>query len=215
MTHDLSDYRKSYEKRELLENNCPENPIELFRDWFCTATESEMVDEANAMTVASIGLDGFPKNRVVLLKKYTWEGFIFYTNYNSEKGKAILNNNHVCLSFFWAGLEQQIIIKGRAEKLAENLSDGYFESRPDGSKLGAWASDQSNVVATREELDEKLASFEKKFEDKEIPRPKHWGGFLVKPISIEFWQGRPNRMHDRIRYTLQKDFSWKLERLAP
>lgn len=215
MTHDLSDYRKSYEKRELLENNCPENPIELFRDWFCTATESEMVDEANAMTVASIGLDGFPKNRVVLLKKYTWEGFIFYTNYNSEKGKAILNNNHVCLSFFWAGLEQQIIIKGRAEKLAENLSDGYFESRPDGSKLGAWASDQSNVVASREELDEKLASFEKKFEDKEIPRPKHWGGFLVKPISIEFWQGRPNRMHDRIRYTLQKDFSWKLERLAP
>ncbi|REH54856.1 pyridoxamine 5'-phosphate oxidase [Tenacibaculum gallaicum] len=215
MAHDLSDYRKSYEKRELLEKNCPENPIELFRDWFYTATESEVVDEANAMTIASIGLDGFPKSRVVLLKKYTWEGFIFYTNYNSEKGKAILNNNHVCLSFFWAGLEQQIIIKGKAEKLAENLSDGYFDLRPDGSKLGAWASDQSNVVSSREELDNKLVSFEKKFADKEIPRPKHWGGFLVKPISIEFWQGRPNRMHDRIRYTLQKDFSWKLERLAP
>lgn len=215
MAHDLSDYRKSYEKRELLEKNCPENPIELFRDWFYTATESEVVDEANAMTIASIGLDGFPKSRVVLLKKYTWEGFIFYTNYNSEKGKAILNNNHVCLSFFWAGLEQQIIIKGKAQKLAENLSDGYFDSRPDGSKLGAWASDQSNVVSSREELDNKLVSFEKEFADKEIPRPKHWGGFLVKPISIEFWQGRPNRMHDRIRYTLQKDFSWKLERLAP
>ncbi|CAM1351229.1 MULTISPECIES: pyridoxamine 5'-phosphate oxidase [Tenacibaculum] len=215
MAHDLSDYRKSYEKRELLENNCPENPIELFRDWFFTADESEMVDEANAMTIASIGLDGFPKSRVVLLKKYTWEGFIFYTNYNSEKGKAILNNNHVCLSFFWSGLEQQIIIKGKAEKLAENLSDGYFESRPDGSKLGAWASNQSEVVTSRNELDNNLTSFEKKFENQEIPRPKHWGGFLVKPVSIEFWQGRPNRMHDRIRYTLQKDFSWKLERLAP
>ncbi|XRE42418.1 Pyridoxamine 5'-phosphate oxidase [Tenacibaculum discolor] len=215
MAHDLSDYRKSYEKRELLENNCPKNPIELFRDWFFTADESEMVDEANAMTIASIGLDGFPKSRVVLLKKYTWEGFIFYTNYNSEKGKAILNNNHVCLSFFWSGLEQQIIIKGKAEKLAENLSDGYFESRPDGSKLGAWASNQSEVVTSRNELDNNLASFERKFENQDIPRPKHWGGFLVKPVSIEFWQGRPNRMHDRIRYTLQKDFSWKLERLAP
>jgi len=215
MAHDLSDYRKSYEKRELLESNCPENPIELFRDWFFTADESELVDEANAMTIASIGLDGFPKSRVVLLKKYTWEGFIFYTNYNSEKGKAILNNNHVCLSFFWSGLEQQIIIKGKAEKLAENLSDGYFESRPDGSKLGAWASNQSEVVTSRNELDNNLASFERKFENQDIPRPKHWGGFLVKPVSIEFWQGRPNRMHDRIRYTLQKDFSWKLERLAP
>ena len=215
MAHDLSDYRKSYEKKELLESNCPENPIELFRDWFLVADESELVDEANAMTIASIGLDGFPKSRVVLLKKYTWEGFIFYTNYNSEKGKAILNNNHVCLSFFWSGLEQQIIIKGTAEKLAKNLSDGYFESRPDGSKLGAWASEQSEVVTSREELDQRLASFEKQFENQEIPRPKHWGGFIVKPVSIEFWQGRPNRMHDRIRYTLQKDFSWKLERLAP
>ncbi|MDE0536965.1 MULTISPECIES: pyridoxamine 5'-phosphate oxidase [unclassified Tenacibaculum] len=215
MAHDLSDYRKSYEKKELLESNCPENPIELFRDWFFVADESELVDEANAMTIASIGLDGFPKSRVVLLKKYTWEGFIFYTNYNSEKGRAILNNNQVCLSFFWSGLEQQIIIKGTAEKLSENLSDGYFESRPDGSKLGAWASEQSNVVTSREELDQRLVSFEKQFENQEIPRPEHWGGFLVKPVSIEFWQGRPNRMHDRIRYTLQKDFSWKLERLAP
>lgn len=215
MAHDLSDYRKSYEKKELLESNCPGNPIELFRNWFFVADESEMVDEANAMTIASIGLDGFPKSRVVLLKKYTWEGFVFYTNYNSEKGKAIANNNHVCLSFFWAGLEQQIIIKGTAEKLAENLSDGYFESRPDGSKLGAWASNQSEVVTSRNELENNLTTFENKFKNQEIPRPKHWGGFIVKPISVEFWQGRPNRMHDRIRYTLQKDFSWKLERLAP
>lgn len=215
MAHDLSNHRKSYEKQELLESNCPENPIELFQQWFLNADASELVDEANAMNIASIGLDGFPKNRIVLLKKYTWEGFIFYTNYHSEKGKAIANNNHVCLSFFWPGLEQQIIIKGNAEKLAENLSDGYFESRPDGSKLGAWASNQSEVVASREDLDNSLKSFEQKFHQQEIPRPDHWGGFLIKPISIEFWQGRPNRMHDRIRYTLQKDFSWKIERLAP
>jgi len=215
MAHDLSNHRKSYEKQELLESNCPENPIELFQQWFLNADASEMIDEANAMTISSIGLDGFPKNRVVLLKKYTWEGFIFYTNYNSEKGKAITSNNNVCLSFFWAGLEQQIIIKGNAEKLAENLSDGYFDSRPDGSKLGAWASNQSEVVASRETLDADLKSFETAYKNKEIPRPNHWGGLLIKPISIEFWQGRPNRMHDRIRYTLQKDFSWKIERLAP
>lgn len=215
MAHDLSNHRKSYDKQELLESNCPENPIELFQKWFLNADASEMVDEANAVTVSSIGLDGFPKNRVVLLKKYTWEGFIFYTNYNSEKGKSISANNNICLSFFWAGLEQQIIIKGNAEKLAANLSDGYFDSRPDGSKLGAWASNQSEVVSSREELDAALQSFEKKYEQHEIPRPKHWGGFLVKPISIEFWQGRPNRMHDRIQYVLQEDFSWKTERLAP
>lgn len=215
MSHDLSDYRKTYKKQELLEVNCPKNPIELFRNWFLVADESEMVDEANAMTVSSIGLDGYPKSRVILLKKYTWEGFIFYTNYNSEKGKAIATNNNICLSFFWAGLEQQIIIKGKAEKLTDNLSDGYFESRPDGSKLGAWASNQSEVVNSREELDKTLQLFEKKFENQEITRPKHWGGYLVKPTSIEFWQGRPNRMHDRIRYTLNEDFSWKLERLAP
>lgn len=215
MSQDLSDYRESYEKYELLEVNCPENPIELFRDWFLEANESEMVLEANAMNVSTIGADGFPKNRMVLLKKYTHEGFIFYTNYNSEKGKAIAENNHVCLSFFWAGLERQIIIKGEAEKIAENLSDGYFESRPDGSKLGAWASSQSSVVANKEELIENLSKLEEEFKGKEIPRPKHWGGYLVKPVSIEFWQGRPNRMHDRIRFALQKDFAWKLERLAP
>ena len=154
MAKDLSNYRKSYEKQELLESNCPENPMELFQTWFRNADDSEMVDETNAMNIATIGTDGFPKNRIVLLKKFTWEGFIFYTNYSSEKGKAIEQNNNICLSFFWPALEQQIIIKGIAEKQAENLSDGYFESRPDGSKLGAWASDQSKVVSSREELDE-------------------------------------------------------------
>lgn len=215
MSNDLSNYRKSYEKQALLESNCPENPLELFQKWFLAADASEMVEETNAMTISTIGKDGFPKSRVVLLKKYTWEGFIFYTNYNSEKGQAIQENNQVCLSFFWPGLEQQVIIKGKAEKIAENLSDGYFESRPDGSKLGAWASNQSSVVNSREELDENLKTFQDKFEGKEIPRPPHWGGIIVKPVSIEFWQGRPNRMHDRIRYSLSKNYSWNLERLAP
>lgn len=215
MNQDLSNYRKSYEKEELLEDNCPENPIELFRNWFLKAETSKTVSEANAMTLSTINLDGYPKSRVVLLKKFTYEGFIFYTNYNSEKGKAISKNANVCLSFFWASLEQQIIIKGKAEKIAANLSDGYFDSRPQGSKLGAWASNQSEVVKEREELDKKLQKFEQKFKGTEIPRPEHWGGYIIKPISIEFWQGRPNRMHDRIRYSLEKDFSWKIERLAP
>lgn len=215
MNKDLSDYRKSYEKKELLEANCPENPIELFQEWFLNADQTDTVDESNAMTLSTIGTDGFPKSRVVLMKKFTWEGFIFYTNYSSEKGKAMASNKNVCLSFFWPSLEQQIIIKGKAEKITENLSDGYFESRPDGSKLGAWASNQSSVVSSREELDQNLKSFENKYKNQEIPRPNHWGGFIVKPESIEFWQGRPNRMHDRIRYTLQKDFNWKMERLAP
>jgi len=212
---DLSNYRKSYDKDALLEANTPKNPVELFRDWFLAAEASESVTEANAMNIATIGLDGFPKNRIVLLKKFTYEGFIFYTNYDSEKGKAIAKNPHICLSFFWQGLERQIIIKGTAEKLAENISDGYFESRPDGSKLGAWASNQSKVVSSRKELDNNLISYEEKFRESEIPRPQHWGGYLIKPISIEFWQGRPNRMHDRIRYTLEANLDWKKERLAP
>ncbi len=214
MEKDLSNYRKSYQKSELSEKTVSENPMELFQKWFYEAEESG-VEEANAMTISTIGSDNFPKNRVVLLKKYTWEGFIFYTNYDSEKGKSIADNPNVCLSFFWHGLERQIIIKGIAEKIAENLSDGYFESRPDGSKLGAWASDQSEVVTSRESLDASLKSFEEKFKNQEIPRPKNWGGYIVKPLSIEFWQGRPNRMHDRIRYILQENFDWKIERLAP
>jgi len=215
MEKDLSHYRMNYDKNALLIENISDNPMELFQKWYIEADEFDGIQESNAMHVSTIGLDGFPKTRVVLLKRYTWEGFIFYTNYTSEKGKAIENNPKVCLSFFWEGLERQIIIKGEAEKIAPNLSDGYFESRPTGSKLGAWASDQSKVIASREELDKKLLFFEKKFENKDIPRPPHWGGFLVRPLSIEFWQGRPNRMHDRIRFELQEDYNWKIERLEP
>ncbi|WP_086477263.1 MULTISPECIES: pyridoxamine 5'-phosphate oxidase [Arenibacter] len=215
MQKDLGDYRRSYGKSELTKANVPENPMELFQKWFYEVEASEGIDEPNAMNIATVGKDGYPKNRVVLLKKFTYEGFIFYTNYESEKGKAISNNPKVCLSFFWPNMERQIIIKGDAEKIAPNLSDGYFESRPDGSKLGAIVSPQSEVIPNREFLESKLKDLEKSYADREIERPSYWGGFIVKPVSIEFWQGRPNRLHDRIRYSLQPDYDWKIERLAP
>ena len=215
MEKDLSHYRKSYERNPLIREDIPENPMELFQKWFLEADESDGLDEANAMTVSTIVKDVFPKNRVVLLKKYTWEGFIFFTNYNSEKGKAIKENPNVFLNLFWHGLERQIIINGKAEKIAPNLSDGYFESRPDGSKLGAWASDQSEEIDSRQAMDLKLKKLEEAYTNREIPRPEHWGGYIVKPVSMEFWQGRPNRMHDRILYALQKDYNWKISRLQP
>ncbi|AXG72012.1 pyridoxine/pyridoxamine 5'-phosphate oxidase [Kordia sp. SMS9] len=215
MKQDLSDYRKSYEKSELLEENCVENPIEMFRNWFLEVERSETVAEVNAVTLSTIGKDGFPKSRVVLLKQYTFEGFIFYSNYESEKGLAMAANPNVCLSFFWPAMERQIIIKGNVEKIAENLSDGYFESRPRGSQLGALVSDQSTVIPSRAYLEQKLKDLENAYEGKEIERPSHWGGYMVKPQEIEFWQGRANRLHDRMRYQLQTDYSWKLDRLAP
>lgn len=215
MEKDLSNYRKSYEKGELLLDNISDNPIELFRDWFVEVDSHFNIDEANAMTVSTLGLDGYPKSRVVLLKKYTFEGFVFYTNYNSEKGKAIEANPNVCLSFFWHAAERQVIIKGKAEKIAENMSDGYFESRPRGSQLGAIVSNQSEVIENRTVIEDRLKALELQYEGKDIVRPKHWGGYLVRPVEIEFWQGRPNRLHDRIRYQLQEDFNWKIERLSP
>lgn len=212
---DLSDYRKVYQKGHLLESEVDENPMMQFQKWFYEAEESQVIDEVNAMSVSSIGLDGFPKTRVVLLKKYDENGFIFYTNYHSEKGKAILANPQVCLSFFWPKAERQIIIKGIAEKVDEAVSENYFHSRPKGSQLGAVVSNQSEVIENYDVLSSRLAELEQQYaNDETIPYPKHWGGFLVRPVSIEFWQGRPNRLHDRIRYTLQ-DLDWKIERLAP
>jgi pyridoxamine 5'-phosphate oxidase len=211
---DLSDYRKSYDKSELLENTIPDDALQLFHKWFYEA-EAQENGEVNAMTIASIGLDGFPKSRVVLLKKFNEEGFIFYTNYNSEKGKAILQHPNVCLSFFWPILERQVIIKGIAEKTAAQVSDNYFDSRPEGSKLGAIVSNQSEIIPSRDFLDEKLKNLEKEVSGSEIKRPGNWGGFLVKPVEVEFWQGRANRLHDRIRYKLEADFTWKIDRLSP
>lgn len=213
--NDLSNYRKSYEKSELLESMVDENPMMQFRKWFYETEEFGGVDEVNAMTVSTIGLDGFPKARVVLLKKYDELGFTFVTNYDSEKGKALLANPNVCISFFWPSIERQVIIKGVAEKQTEAYSEGYFHSRPKGSQLGTIVSPQSEVIPNREYLSDQLTALEKLFEKDEVRKPGNWGGVLVKPVSIEFWQGRPNRLHDRLRYTLMTDGDWKLERLAP
>ncbi|SHE75745.1 Pyridoxamine 5'-phosphate oxidase [Psychroflexus salarius] len=215
MQDNLHDYRKSYTKSALTRDNLDANPMQQFRTWFYEADNSNTVDEANAMSVSTIGEDGFPKSRVVLLKSYNENGFVFYTNYNSEKGQALINNPKTCLSFFWSALERQVIIKGVAEKLPEHQSDNYFASRPKGSQLGALVSPQSQVIKNRTILEDKLKELEEDYAHKEINRPRNWGGFLVKPQSIEFWQGRPNRLHDRFLFTLQEDFDWKIERLAP
>jgi pyridoxamine 5'-phosphate oxidase len=212
---DLSSYRKVYGKSQLIETEIPDRPMELFNQWFHEVRESGGVDEVNAMTVSTIGLDGFPKARVVLLKQYTEEGFVFYTNYNSEKGRALAVNPNICLSFFWHSMERQVIIKGIAEKTNPEISDAYFASRPHGSQLGAVVSNQSEVVESRGELESKLEQLEKKFDGKSVPRPEHWGGYLIKPMEIEFWQGRDNRLHDRIRYKKSVGGSWERERLSP
>lgn len=213
---DLGNYRKSYEKSELLETSITEDPINLFNRWFHEVEDFGGVDEVNAMTVSTVGLDGFPKNRIVLLKKFNEEGFVFFTNYDSEKGRAILENPKVCLSFFWPSMERQVIVKGIAKRTSVAVSDNYFSSRPLGSQLGAIASNQSEVIPDRRYLEDKLKSLEKEFESKnEAPRPKNWGGFIVEPQEVEFWQGRANRLHDRIRYKLSENSFWKIDRLSP
>ena len=211
----LHDKRKIYDHAELLESQIKENPMEQFRDWFLDAEQNPQIAEANAMAISTLEKDGCPRTRMVLLKSYTWEGFIFYTNYDSKKGKAIESSHKACLHFFWPSLERQITIKADLEKLADNLSDGYFHSRPKGSQLGALVSPQSQVIPNREFLEQKLKNLEDEFENQEVPRPKNWGGYLAKPYEIEFWQGRPNRLHDRIIYELQDDYNWKISRLAP
>ena len=208
----LNDYRKSYTKGDLNEEDLSNNPFELFEKWFLE-TESQIGNlEVNAMTVASIGADGFPKSRVVLLKSFSENGFVFFTNYKSDKGRAIANNPKVCLSFFWGSTERQVIIKGAAEKISEEESTSYFLSRPRGSQIGAIASHQSEKIASRAVLDDAVAEIEQL--DGQLSRPEVWGGYVVRPTEIEFWQGRENRLHDRFLY--QKDGEqWSHTRLAP
>ncbi|MDH7445682.1 pyridoxamine 5'-phosphate oxidase [Aquimarina sp. 2201CG14-23] len=216
MNRDLSEYRKSYDKKALVKSELPESPFNLFSNWFTEVEEAGGVDEANAMTLATTGLDGFPKARIVLLKHFDNEGFVFYSNYESEKGKAIEANTNVCISFFWPNLERQVIIKGFVDRISETKSTEYFQSRPRGSQLGAWASDQSTIIDSRENLEKKLAALEEQYKNKKIPKPDFWGGYCIKPVEFEFWQGRPNRLHDRIRYTLDKEnTNWKIDRLSP
>lgn len=210
----LADLRKSYEKGTLDLHNVKDNPLQLFQTWFYEAKEADAIDEANAMSLTTLGDDGFPRARVVLLKDFSEEGFVFFTNYKSEKGKSLLKHPKVGLSFYWPSLERQIIIKGEAEKLAAEKSDQYFDSRPRGSQLGAHVSPQSEVIPDRKFLEDLQLNLEKKFENTEIPRPAHWGGILVRPHEIEFWQGRPNRLHDRI-CCYSDGIDWKAKRLAP
>ncbi len=214
MSQNLHNYRRSYEKGTLTKASVDPNPLQQFRTWFYEAKETIDAGEVNTMTLATIGLDGFPKGRIVLLKEYDEHGFYFFTNYDSDKGKAIEANENVSLSFFWPALERQVIIKGKASKTSKEVSDNYFDSRPLGSRLGAIVSDQSNVIENREVLSGKLNLLEEKYKDEKVIRPDFWGGYLVSPISIEFWQGRPNRLHDRILYTLE-GYDWKIDRLSP
>ncbi len=214
MQNNLSDFRKSYQKGELLESQIPFNPFVFFDHWFAEAAINESVEEVNAMTLATFDPDGYPGSRVVLLKGYSAEGFVFYTNFESKKGKAIAQNSKVCLSFFWPALERQIIIKGQAEKVTEEESSTYFSSRPRGSQIGAHVSSQSSIVPNREFLENQLAQFEQMYEGVSVPKPPQWGGFLVRPVAMEFWQGRANRLHDRILFTKDKD-QWQRVRLSP
>jgi len=214
MENNLSSYRKSYDKSELNEQDIPNSPFDLFSLWFKEVETAGGVEEVNAMTVSTIGTDGFPKSRVVLLKEYSNEGFVFYTNYNSEKGKAIAQNPNVCVSFFWPNLERQVIIKGTAEQLSVKKSEDYFNVRPRGSKIGAWVSPQSTKINSRNVLESNVGKYTEEFEGKDVPKPPHWGGYIVKPVSIEFWQGRANRLHDRILFEKINE-SWASSRLAP
>ncbi|MEL0225449.1 MAG: pyridoxamine 5'-phosphate oxidase [Flavobacteriaceae bacterium] len=212
---DIGHLRKSYEKGALDDALKNVSPISLFEQWFAEAEAHPAIEEANAMSLVTLGEDNFPKARVVLLKQFSPEGFVLYTNYNSEKGRALLAYPQVGLSFFWPALERQVIIKGKAEKVAAEVSDAYFSSRPLGSQLGAIASNQSEVIASREVLEKRLAHLETTYKDTTPKRPEHWGGILVRPEQIEFWQGRPNRLHDRLRYNLTSGSTWTAERLSP
>ena len=214
MGKNLHGYRKSYEKGTLTRQKMDKDPLSQFQIWYAEAEISAADEENNIMTLSSIGRDGFPRGRIVLLKEVDNGGFVFYTNYQSDKGKDIEQNNRVCISFFWPVLERQAIIKGKAEKVSEEQSEVYFKTRPRGSQFGALVSPQSQVVENRVVLEYKLKELEGRYKDKEVPRPKHWGGYRIVPVEYEFWQGRADRLHDRIRYSLENN-NWKIERLAP
>ena len=211
---DLGSYRKSYTKNNNFNLEKFDNPLSLFSKWFKEFDNDITDSEVNAMTLSTVGIDSFPKNRIVLLKEFDEKGFTFYTNYNSEKGLSISKNNKVCLSFFWEEHERQVIIKGYAKKISDLKSNKYFNSRPRGSQLGAIVSKQSAVIDSKKELEENLINLESKYRNKSIPKPTNWGGYIVSPVEYEFWQGGENRLHDRARF-LYNDNHWAIDRLSP
>ncbi len=216
MNESIANIRLNYSKQTLLESDVKANPIEQFNVWWNEAMKAELL-EVNAMTLATASADGIPAARIVLLKDVTTDGFVFYTNYNSFKGLHLLENPKACLVFFWKELERQVRITGLVSKTSEADSNEYFFSRPTGSQIGANISPQSTVIPNREILETAYAQMEDNIAQNlsNITRPNHWGGYIVKPVTVEFWQGRPSRLHDRLQYSLQLDGTWLIERLAP
>lgn len=210
----VANFRNEYISRGISEKDVDNNPIIQFEKWFEEAVKNK-VNEPNAMHLATVNKEGKPSGRVMLLKGFDERGFTFFTNYESRKGKELTENSFAAITFLWLELYRQVRIEGLVKKISEKESDEYFYSRPRGSQIGAWASAQSNLLISREELDNKTKELETKFKNNPIPRPPHWGGFCLSPNLIEFWQGRASRLHDRIRYELQQDGNWLIQRLSP
>ncbi|MFN5376742.1 MAG: pyridoxamine 5'-phosphate oxidase [Chitinophagaceae bacterium] len=209
----IADIRKDYQLKSLSEHEVDQNPFAQFSVWWNEAVQSDII-EVNAMALSTVTSTGKPSSRIVLLKGYDEQGFVFFTNYSSDKGQQLTQNHFAALLFFWKELERQVRIEGVVSKVSEEESDAYFNSRPVGSRLGAWASPQSQKISDREVLNNELMKFTEQFDQENIPRPAHWGGYRVKPTRIEFWQGRSNRLHDRILYEQDND-NWQISRLAP
>jgi len=214
MDEKIAEIRNEYSHKSLVESEIDADPIKQFNTWWQDALEAKIA-EVNAMTLATASSDGMPSARTVLLKGFSEKGFVFFTNYNSYKGQQIAENPKACLVFFWRELERQVRITGLIEKTSAEENDSYFQSRPKASQVSAIASPQSQVIENRQWLDDRYKKLLEQLDQTHIQRPEHWGGFVVKPVIIEFWQGRPGRLHDRIQYTIFEDGSWKIERLAP
>jgi pyridoxamine 5'-phosphate oxidase len=214
MPANIADIRKNYSQKKLSEKKADANPMKQFAKWWKQAVDSK-IDEVNAMTLATASSEGVPSARIVLLKGVDETGFVFFTNYDSYKGQQLAENPKACLVFFWKELERQVRITGLVEKITKASNDEYFYSRPVASQVGAIASPQSQVIESRDWLDTHYKDLKKQLKDKTIQRPEHWGGYVVKPVIIEFWQGRPGRLHDRLQYSLEENGEWKMERLAP
>ena len=214
MENNIRDIRKNYSQKSLEEKSMAANPLQQFEIWWNEAVASA-IDEVNAMTLATASADGIPSARIVLLKGFSQEGFSFFTNYNSFKGQQLTENPKACLVFFWKELERQVRITGLVSRLDDTDSTAYFDSRPLESRIGAIVSPQSQVIESRDWLNSQYTKMQDQLKQTAIQRPGYWGGFIVKPVIVEFWQGRPSRLHDRLQYSLLEDGSWKIERLAP